>query len=281
MSGHSKWASIKHKKAATDSKRGKIFTKIIRELSIAARAGGGDPDSNARLRKAISDAKAVNMPADNIKRAVMKGTGQLEGSSYEEITYEGYGPGGVALLIDCVTDNKNRTASELRHLFSKYGGTMAEAGAVSWNFEQKGYMTIPAENLDEDEVMMAALDAGAQDVEHNDDVFEVYTAPGDFHTVIGNLEKAGYKVENAELTRVPKTTVNADDVADKLNEKLNHLLNDTGKLYLSHTKTNGRYVLRMVTAQTGVQERHVAEAWRLIRETASAISSQRGAVDID
>lgn len=232
MSGHNKWSTIKHKKAATDAKRGKIYTRLVKEIILAAKAGG-DPDTNARLRTAINGAKQQNMPRENIERAIKRGTGELEGAAYEEVTYEGYGHNGVGIVVDVLTDNKNRTVADVRHAFSKYGGTMAEAGAVSWNFEQKGYMTIPAENLDEDEVMMAALDAGAQDVEHNDDVFEVYTAPGDFHTVIGNLEKAGYKVENAELTRVPKTTVNADDVADKLMKLIDMLedLDDVQKVY--------------------------------------------------
>jgi YebC/PmpR family DNA-binding regulatory protein len=232
MSGHNKWSTIKHKKAATDAKRGKIYTRLVKEIILAAKAGG-DPDTNARLRTAINSAKQQNMPRENIERAIKRGTGELEGAAYEEVTYEGYGHNGVGIVVDVLTDNKNRTVADVRHAFSKYGGTMAEAGAVSWNFEQKGYMTIPAEGLDEDEVMMAALDAGAQDVEHNDDVFEIYTSPSDFHTVIGNLEKAGYKVENAELTRVPKTTVNADDVADKLMKLIDVLedLDDVQKVY--------------------------------------------------
>lgn len=232
MSGHNKWSTIKHKKAATDAKRGKIYTRLVKEIILAAKAGG-DPDTNARLRTAINSAKQQNMPRENIERAIKRGTGEIEGAAYEEITYEGYGHNGVGIVVDVLTDNKNRTVADVRHAFSKYGGAMAEAGAVGWNFEQKGYMTIPAENLDEDEVMMAALDAGAEDVEKNDDLFEVYTSPADFHTVIGNLEKAGYKVENAELTRIPKTTINADPVAEKLMKLIDMLedLDDVQKVY--------------------------------------------------
>jgi len=164
MSGHSKWASIKHKKAAQDAKRGKAFTKIIRELSIAARMDGGDPDINPRLRKAIADAKAVNMPADNIKRAILKGTGQLEGTTYEEIHYEGYGPGGVAIYIDILTDNKNRTVSEIRHVFSRNNGNIGESGCVGWMFSRKGYIVVEKSKAKEDELLEIVLEAGAEDL---------------------------------------------------------------------------------------------------------------------
>jgi YebC/PmpR family DNA-binding regulatory protein len=232
MSGHNKWSSIKHKKAATDAKRGKIYTRIVKEIILAAR-NGGDPDGNPRLRTAIAAAKQANMPRENIERAVKRGTGELEGVNYEEVTYEGYGHNGVGIVVDVLTDNKNRTVADIRHVFSKYGGAMAEAGAVSWNFEQKGYFTIPSENLDEDEVMMAALEAGAEDVQKADDIYEIYTSPTDFHTVLSNMEQAGYQVENAELTKLPKSTINADEVADKVMKLIDQLedLDDVQKVY--------------------------------------------------
>jgi YebC/PmpR family DNA-binding regulatory protein len=232
MSGHNKWSTIKHKKAATDAKRGKIYTRIVKEIILAAKSNG-DPETNPRLRTAINTAKQNNMPRENIERAIKRGTGELEGISYEEITYEGYGHNGVGIVVDCLTDNKNRTVADIRHAFSKHGGTMAEAGAVSWNFEQKGYFTVPAEELDEDEFMMSALDAGALDVQKDDDTFEIFTAPSDFHSVLSNMEKAGFKVENAELTKIPKTTVNADEVADKLMKLIDIIedLDDVQKVY--------------------------------------------------
>jgi YebC/PmpR family DNA-binding regulatory protein len=232
MSGHNKWSTIKHKKAATDAKRGKIYTRIVKEIILAAKSGG-DPEINPRLRTAINTAKQNNMPRENIERAIKRGTGELEGISYEEITYEGYGYNGVGIVVDCLTDNKNRTVAEIRHAFSKHGGTMAEAGAVSWNFEQRGYFSVPAQGLDEDDFMMAALDAGAEDVQKDDDTFEIYTSPSDFHSVLSNMEKAGFKTENAELTRIPKTTVNADEVADKLMKLIDIIeeLDDVQKVY--------------------------------------------------
>src|SRR5213083_2917439 len=175
MSGHSKWHSIKHKKAATDSKRGRAFTKLIKEITIAARIGGGDSDGNPRLRKAISDAKGINMPVENIKRAVMKGTGELEGGQLEEITYEGYGPAGVALLVEVVTDNRNRSVSEIRHLFSKNGGNMGESGSVAWMFSKKGYIAIEKSKADEETLMTLAIDAGADDFASDETSFEIYT----------------------------------------------------------------------------------------------------------
>ncbi len=233
MSGHNKWSSIKHKKGATDAKRGKIFTRIVKEIILAAKSGGGDAEMNPRLRTAINTAKENNMPKENIERAVKRGTGEIEGAAYEEITYEGYGHNGVGIVVDVMTDNKNRSVAEIRHAFSKYGGNMAENGAVSWNFEQKGFMQVPSAGLEEDEFMMIAIDAGADDVELNDDMFDILTSPNEFHQVIGNLEKAGYPVQNAELTRIPKTTVNADDVAAKLLRLIDFLedLDDVQKVY--------------------------------------------------
>src|SRR5512139_1105208 len=180
MSGHSKWSTIKHKKAALDAKRGKVFTRIIKELTIAARIGGGDPAGNPRLRSAVVDAKAANMPADNIKRAIQKGTGELPGVSYEEVTYEGYGPGGVAILVDVLTDNKMRTTPEIRHLFSKYGGNLGEPNSVSWMFEKKGRFIVPASGVTEDRLMEIALEAGADDLEREGESFAVYTNPTAF-----------------------------------------------------------------------------------------------------
>jgi len=232
MSGHNKWSTIKHKKAATDAKRGKIYTRIVKEIILAAK-NGGDSDTNPRLRTAINTAKQANMPRENIERAIKRGTGELEGVAYEEVTYEGYGHNGVGIVVDVLTDNKNRTVADVRHAFSKFGGAMAEAGAVSWNFDQRGYFTVPVEELDEDEFMMAALDAGAEDIQKSEDVFEVFTSPTEFHAVLSNMEKAGFKIENAELTKIPKTTVNADEVADKLMKLIDVLedLDDVQKVY--------------------------------------------------
>ncbi len=233
MSGHNKWSTIKHKKAATDAKRGKIYTRLVKEIILAAKSGGGDPEMNPRLRTAINTAKKENMPRENIERAVKRGTGEIEGAAYEEITYEGYGHSGVGIVIDVMTDNKNRTVADVRHALSKYGGNLAESGAVSWNFEQKGFFTVPAAGLDEDEFMMTALEAGAQDVELNEDNFDIYTSPTEFHTVLSAIEALGFPVENPELTRVPKTYINADDVAEKLMKLIDMLedLDDVQKVY--------------------------------------------------
>jgi YebC/PmpR family DNA-binding regulatory protein len=233
MSGHNKWSSIKHKKGAADAKRGKIFTRIVKEIILAARDGGGDINMNPRLRTAVGTAKQNNMPRENIERAIKRGTGEIEGAAYEEATYEGYGQNGVGIVVDVMTDNKNRTVAELRHAFSKYGGNMGESGAVSWNFEQKGFFMIPAAGIDEEEVMMAALDAGAEDIELVDDYYEVYTAPADFHVVLGKMETAGYPCVEAELTKIPKTTINADAVAEKLLNLIEKLedLDDVLKVY--------------------------------------------------
>jgi YebC/PmpR family DNA-binding regulatory protein len=208
MSGHSKWATIKRKKAATDAARGKVFTKIIKEITIAARIGGGDPAGNPRLRLAILSAKSNNMPQDNITRAVKKGTGELEGVRYEDITYEGYGQGGVALVIESVTDNRNRTVSELRHLISRNGGTLAESGAVIWNFERKGVIVIPKNDFTEDDLFNLILDAGADDLVQEMDFFQITTSLENFDSVRKTLEasnRPGLKIENASLQYVPKT----------------------------------------------------------------------------
>lgn len=233
MSGHNKWSSIKHKKGAVDAKRGKIFTRIVKEIILAAKSGGGDPEANPRLRTAILTAKNANMPRENIERAIKRGTGEIEGVNYEEITYEGYGQNGVGIVIDVMTDNKNRTVAELRHVLSKYGGSLAETGAVSWNFDLKGFFNVPVAGLDEEEFMLQALEAGADDVEMGDEYFDVYTSPTDFHTVLGNMEAAGFPVENAELIRVPKTTINADEVAPKLLKLIDALedLDDVQRVY--------------------------------------------------
>lgn len=213
MAGHSKWAQIKHKKAHTDAKRGKVFTKIVKEIATAAKLGGGDPDGNPRLRTAIDNAKEVNMPHDNIKKAIMKGTGELPGVSYEEYLYEGYGPAGVAVMVEVMTDNKNRTVPEIRHIMSKNGGSLGESGCVSWIFEKKGYILVSKAKTSEDMVMTVALDAGAEDMRNNpeEENFEIITAPEDFAAVKGAVEKAGLPVESAEVTMLPKTYVVLDE----------------------------------------------------------------------
>lgn len=217
MSGHSKWASIKHKKAATDSKRGKLFTKVIKEITVAARNGGGNTDTNPQLRLAIQKAKQANMPANNIERAVKKGTGELEGVTYEAITYEGYGPAGVAIYVEALTDNKNRTTSEVRNIFSKYGGNMAGSGSVAWMFEKKGYIAISKETADEDTLMSIALENGAEDLSGEGDTFEIKTLPQDFEKVKKALEDQSIKIESAEVTMIPKSSIKIlDDKAKQL-----------------------------------------------------------------
>lgn len=207
MSGHSKWATTKHKKAAADAKRGKLFTKLTKEITVAARLGGGDPEGNPRLRAAIARAKAVSMPADNIKRAIQKGTGELPGVSYEEVSFEGYGPGGVALLIETMTDNRNRTVSEIRHILSKLGGNLGETGCVSWMFNKKGYIVVGRDKADEEKLLSLALDAGAEDMQIEDDNFVITTAPADFEKVKKALEDAGVALSAAEVTMLPQTYV--------------------------------------------------------------------------
>ncbi len=226
MSGHSKWSTIKRKKGAADAKRGKIFTKLIKEITVAARMGGGDPEGNPRLRSAIAAAKAANMPSDNVDRAVKKGTGDLEGVTYEESTYEGYGPGGVAILVETLTDNKNRTVSEVRHLFSKYNGNMGESGCVSWMFSKLGLIVVPKEGTDEDELMEHALEAGAEDIKDEDDVFEVHCEPNDVGAVSEALQEAGFKVESAEAAMVPQNTVKVEGRDAEVLMRLIGLLED-------------------------------------------------------
>ncbi len=210
MSGHSKWSSIKHKKAATDAKRGKIFTKLIKEISVSARMGGKDPDANPRLRTAIAAGKAANMPQDNIERAILKGAGELEGVTYDEVTYEGYGPGGVAVLILVLTDNRNRTVAEIRHLFSKNGGNLGETGVVAWMFEMKGVILIDADRADEDRLMEIALEAGAEDLTKEDGYFELTSDPESFETVRDTLTEQDIPLSSAEQTMVPQNTVALD-----------------------------------------------------------------------
>lgn len=207
MSGHSKWATTKHKKAAADAKRGKLFTKLTKEITVAARLGGGDPEGNPRLRAAIAKAKAVSMPADNIKRAIQKGTGELPGVSYEEITFEGYGPGGVALMIEAMTDNRNRTVSEIRHILSKLGGNLGESGCVSWMFNKKGYIVVKQDKADEENLLALVLDAGAEDMQAEDENFVITTAPSDFEKVKKALEDVGVPMDAAEVTMLPQTYV--------------------------------------------------------------------------
>jgi len=214
MSGHSKWATIKHKKAATDAKRGSLFTKLIKEITVAARSGG-KPDTNPRLRVAIERAKEASMPSDNIERAVKKGTGELEGISYEDITLEGYGPGGVAFMIEGVSDNKNRTTSEVRTIFTKKGGNMAGAGSVAWMFEKKGYIVVAKSTIEEDKLMGLVLDAGAEDMVAEDENFAIKTAPTDLYKVKNALEAAKVKVESAELDMIPKSLVKLNEADAK------------------------------------------------------------------
>ncbi len=226
MSGHSKWSTIKRKKAAQDAKRGKLFTKLIKEITIAARQGGGDPDANPRLRLAVDNAKSANMPADNIERAIKKATGELEGVNYTEIKYEGYGPGGVALLIEAMTDNKNRTVAEVRHLLNKHGGSLGESGSVAWMFDRKGIITLPAQGKTEDEIMEIVLENGAEDLQFEDDFFEVTTGLDTFEDVRKALIDAGLQIENASLQWVAKNTVAVSgETAEKL-EKLIDSLED-------------------------------------------------------
>ena len=227
MSGHSKWSTIKRQKGVTDAKRGALFTKVAREISVAARQGGGDPDANYRLRLAIEKARSVNMPADNIKRTIDKATGGGEAEQYEEIVYEGYGPGGVALLVEAQTDNRNRTAAEVRSIFTKAGGQLAGSGAVAWQFEPRGLVSVARNGVDADEVALSAIDAGAEDVDTDDDeVIGIYTSPGDLEAVRKALEAAGIAVDSAETTVIPKQTVDLDSAKARQALRLVELLED-------------------------------------------------------
>lgn len=218
MSGHSKWHTIKHKKGALDAKRGKIFTKLIKEITVAARTGGsGDVDANARLRKAVTDAKAQNMPNDTIDRAIKRGTGELEGVNYDEITYEGYGIGGVAMLVETMTDNRNRTVAEIRHLFSKNGGNLGEAGSVAWMFDKKGLIIVDKEAKSEDELFDIAIEAGADDMQDAGDVFEIYTSPENYEAVDNAIKAAGIEPQASEISMIPQNYIKLEgDDAKKM-----------------------------------------------------------------
>ncbi len=213
MSGHSKWATIKHKKGALDAKRGKIFTRLIKEITMAAKSGGGDPEGNPRLRTAVAAAKAENMPADNIKRAIQRGTGELPGAIYEEITFEGYGPGGVALLVDVTTDNRNRTVSEIRHMFTKGGGNLGEAGSVAWMFHKKGSIVVPKAKAKEDDLMNIVLENGGEDLHDDGDNWEVTTDPGAYETVLEAVKKAGMEVVHSQVGMVPQNYIKLEGAA--------------------------------------------------------------------
>ena len=226
MSGHSKWHTIKHKKGALDAKRGKVFTKLIKEITVAARTGGGDEAANARLRKAVSDAKAANMPNDTIDRAVKRGTGDLDGVNYEEITYEGYGIGGVAVLIETMTDNRNRTVAELRHLFSKNGGNLGEAGSVAWMFDKKGYIVVDKEAKPEEELFEIALEAGAEDMQDNGDSFEILTEPESFEAVSEAIKEANIEPQAAEVSMIPQNYIHLEGADAKQMLKLYEAIED-------------------------------------------------------
>jgi len=227
MAGHSKWANIKRKKAKVDAQRGKIFTRIAKEIIVAAKNGGGDPEANLQLKNAIQKAKEANIPNDNIQRAIMRGTGELEGANYEEVTYEGYGPGGVAVLLDILTDNRNRTAGEIRHYFSKYGGNLGESGCVSWMFEKQGIIIVKKDiGQSEDDLMLMALEAGADDLKAEEEVFEITCSPESLPEVRRYLEDNGIPVEEAEVTMVPQNSVKLEGKNAELMNKLIDLLED-------------------------------------------------------
>jgi YebC/PmpR family DNA-binding regulatory protein len=234
MSGHSKWHTIKHKKGAADAKRGKLFTRIIKELTVAARNGGGDADSNPRLRTIIAEAKSVNMPADNIKRAIQRGTGELPGVSYDEITYEAYGPGGVAIMIEVLTDNKNRTVGEMRHTLSKNGGNLGEANSVAWMFEKKGYIVVEKSKIEEEKLLSVAIDAGADDVRDDDENWEVMSSPETFQAVLDAIKGLGIEPAAAEVALLPKNYIKLEGKPAQQMVKLMELLeehDDTKKVW--------------------------------------------------
>ncbi len=235
MSGHSKWHTIKHKKGALDAKRGKIFTKLIKEITVAARTGGsGDVDSNARLRKAVNDAKGQNMPNDTIDRAIKRGTGELEGVNYDEITYEGYGPNGVAVMVETMTDNRNRTVAEIRHIFSKNGGNMGESGSVAWMFDKKGYIVVDKAAKSEDELFEVAIEAGADDMQDAGDVFEIYTSPEVFDGVLEAVKAAGIEPQAAEVTMIPQNEISLTGAEAKTMLKLYDALDDNEDVQKVH-----------------------------------------------
>jgi YebC/PmpR family DNA-binding regulatory protein len=236
MSGHSKWASIKHKKGAVDAKRGKVFTKLIKEITVATRMGGKDPEANARLRAAIAAAKAENMPKENIERGIKKGTGELEGSTYEEATYEGYGPGGVAVLVEVLTDNKNRAVAEVRHLFERHGGSLGAAGCVAWMFSQKGLIVLPKDQTDEEKLFEVALEAGAEDIKEEEKEFEVITEPSLFEQVKTAVEGTGLTYALAEITMIPQTTTTLEGKNAQQMLTLMELLEDNDDV--SHVYAN-------------------------------------------
>jgi YebC/PmpR family DNA-binding regulatory protein len=234
MAGHNKWKQIKHKKAVTDARRASAWTKVIREITVAAKAGGGDPGGNPRLRKAIDDAKAVNMPGDNIERAIKKGTGELEGAVYEEVTYEGYGPGGTALLIEGSTDNPNRTVADVRHAFSRNGGNLGASNSVAWMFERKGEIVLQGSGRSEEQAMEDALEAGASDFTRDNELFIVTTAPSDFHAVMDALKARGYQIESSELAMVAQNLVRLEQAeAQKVLKLIDVLeeLDDVSKVF--------------------------------------------------
>jgi len=210
MAGHSKWANIQHRKARVDQKRAKVFTRVLKEITVAARLGGGDPDGNPRLRSAVQEARSSNVPNDTIERAILKGTGELEGVSYEEHSYEGYGPGGVAVLVETVTDNRNRTVAEIRHLFSRHGGNMGENGCVSWMFERRGFVAVSAETMEEEEFMGLALDLGADDLETEGDIYTLFVAPEDYHRVVDDLAKRKVELVAKDLAMIASTPAEVD-----------------------------------------------------------------------
>jgi YebC/PmpR family DNA-binding regulatory protein len=238
MSGHSKWSTIKHKKAASDLKRGKIFTKLIKEITVAARLGGGDPNANPRLRVAVQAAKAENMPKDNIERAIKKGTGELEGVSYEESIYEGYGPGGAAVLVDSLSDNKNRAVSDIRYIFAKNGGSLGESGCVAWMFTKKGYIVVESAAAGEDALMETALEAGAEDVREDNGNYEVVSAPEDFEAVKAAIEAAGIPAVVAEVTMLPQSTAHLADKEAEQMVRLMEMLEDCDDVQKVYTNAD-------------------------------------------
>lgn len=238
MAGHSKWANIKHRKGAVDAKRGKIFTRLIKEITVAARMGGGDINANPRLRSAVMAGKAENMPKDNIERAIKKGTGELEGVSYEEIIYEGYGPGGAAVMVESLTDNKNRAVAEIRHIFSKCGGNLGENGCVAYMFDKKGLIVLDRDAVDEDALMEAALEAGAEDIREEDSSFEVITAPQDFETVKESLDTAAMTYTLAEISMIPQTTTDLKGKEADQMIRLMDMLEDCDDVQKVHTNAD-------------------------------------------